>query len=169
MIARSATSSPGCSRPRVTSSIRPRTGSEALGRLDAGAYDIVLLDIGLPDISGLDVLAHARAAASPPIVIMMTADDTPETLLAAVREQAYRYIRKPFAPDTIVEVIDEAMARARRRRCRSKWCRRARNGSSWSSPCVLEMADRVQLFVMQLDTTICRSRCASRWRRRSAS
>jgi DNA-binding response OmpR family regulator len=35
-------------------------GREALRRLDGGAFDIVLLDIGLPDLSGFDVLTHAR-------------------------------------------------------------------------------------------------------------
>ena len=109
MIVRFATSSPSCSRRRATAVDQAADGDEALRRLDAGGYDIVLLDIGLPDVSGLDVLAHARAAASPPIVIMMTADDTPETLLVAVRRQAYRYLRKPFAPSAIVEVVEEAI------------------------------------------------------------
>ena len=85
-------------------------GPAALKRLDEGAFDVVLLDIGLPGMSGLDVLAYARAAAAPPVVIMMTSDDTPETLLSAVRRQAWRYLRKPFAPSAIVEVIDDAMA-----------------------------------------------------------
>ena len=129
-------------------------GPAALVQLDACAYDIALVDIGLPGVSGLEVLAHARARPSPPIVIMMTADDTPETLLAAVRRQAYRYLRKPFAPSAIVEVVEEAISRA--------------SSAAWSievvsarpewvelvAPCVLEMADRIQLFVMQLDTDL---------------
>lgn len=129
-------------------------GREALVRLDAGVYDIVLLDVGLPDISGLDVLAYARAAASPPIAIMMTADDTPETMVAAIREQAYRYILKPIVPDTIIEVIDDAIANRSSAvlpievvSARPEWVELV-------VPCVLEMADRIQLFVMQLDTTI---------------
>ncbi len=84
-------------------------GPEAVARLDQGGFDIALLDINLPSVSGLDILAHARRAEAPPIVIMMTADDTPATLLSAVRGQAYRYLRKPFAPVAIVEVIDEAL------------------------------------------------------------
>ena len=38
----------------------------------------------------------------------MTADDTPETVLESVRRQAFRYLRKPFPPNTIVEVVNEA-------------------------------------------------------------
>ena len=129
-------------------------GQEAMGRLDAGAYDIVLLDVGLPDISGLDVLAYARDAASPPIAIMMTADDTPETMLAAIREQAYRYILKPIMPDTIVEVIDPAIANRSSAALPIEVVSARPEWVELVVPCVLEMADRIQLFVMQLDTTI---------------
>ena len=129
-------------------------GREAMGRLDASVYDIVLLDVGLPDISGLDVLAYARAAASPPIAIMMTADDTPETMLAAIREQAYRYILKPVMPDTIVEVIDDAIDKRASAALPIEVVSARPEWVELVVPCVLEMADRIQLFVMQLDTTI---------------
>ena len=129
-------------------------GQEAMSRLDAGAYDIVLLDVGLPDISGLDVLAYARDAASPPIAIMMTADDTPETMLAAIREQAYRYILKPIMPDTIVAVIDDAIAKRSSAALPIEVVSARPEWVELVVPCVLEMADRIQLFVMQLDTTI---------------
>ena len=129
-------------------------GPEALGRLDGDAFDIVLLDIGLPGLSGLDVLAHARAAASPPIVVMMTADDTPETLLAAVRRQAYRYLRKPFAPSAIVEVIDDAIATAPSAAMSIEVVSARPEWVELVAPCVLEMRDRIQSFVMQLETNL---------------
>src|SRR5678815_322845 len=77
-------------------------GPDALALMRARAFDIVLLDIGLPTMSGLDVLAQAQVLAPPPLVIMMTADDTPETVLESVRRQAFRYLRKPFPPNAIV-------------------------------------------------------------------
>ena len=58
-------------------------GPEALRKLQAQHVDVMLLDIGLPGMSGLDVLAEARRVPTPPRVVMMTADDTPETLLQA--------------------------------------------------------------------------------------
>lgn len=129
-------------------------GPEALGRIDSGRFDIVLLDIGLPGMSGLDVLAHARAAASPPIVVMMTSDDTPETLLAAVRGQAYRYLRKPFAPSAIVEVIDDAIATAPAAAMSIEVVSARPEWVELVAPCVLEMRDRIQSFVMQLETDL---------------
>jgi CheY-like chemotaxis protein/anti-sigma regulatory factor (Ser/Thr protein kinase) len=126
-------------------------GPEALARLDEGGFDIVLLDINLPSASGLDILAHARRAAAPPIVIMMTADDTSTTLLSAVRGQAHRYLRKPFAPASIVEVIDEAAASAAMSieviSARPEWVELV-------APCTLAMVDRIQSFVLQLETNL---------------
>jgi CheY-like chemotaxis protein/anti-sigma regulatory factor (Ser/Thr protein kinase) len=129
-------------------------GREALRRLDAEPFDIVLLDIGLPDVSGLDVLAHARSVSSPPIVVMMTADDTPETLLAAVRQQAYRYLRKPFAPAVIVEVIEDAILSAPSAALSIEVVSARPEWVELVAPCVLEMADRIQSFVMQLETNL---------------
>ena len=129
-------------------------GREALNKVDADLYDIVLLDVGLPGVNGLDVLAHARAAASPPIVIVMTADDTPETLLGAVRRQAYRYLRKPFAPSAIVEVVDDAIAQESAASMTIEVVSARPEWVELVAPCVLEMADRIQLFVMQLDTDL---------------
>ena len=127
-------------------------GSEALARIDAGGLDVVLLDIGLPGVNGLDLLTHARAKPSPPVVIMMTSDDTPDSLLESVRRQAFRYLRKPFAPATIVEVIDEAMAATSAMSievlsARPEWVELV-------APCTLEMTDRIESFVMQLDTSL---------------
>ena len=124
-------------------------GPDALALLSDRTFDIVLLDIGLPTMSGLDVLAHARALATPPLVIMMTADDTPETVLESVRRQAFRYLRKPFPPATIVDVINEALVPAAALSfevvsAHPKWLELV-------APCTLEMADRIQSFVMHLD------------------
>jgi CheY-like chemotaxis protein/anti-sigma regulatory factor (Ser/Thr protein kinase) len=127
-------------------------GPEALAHLEAGGLDVVLLDIGLPGANGLDILTYARDRPSPPVVIMMTADDTPDSLLAAVRRQAFRYLRKPFAPAAIVEVIDEALAKTAAMlievvSARPEWVEIV-------APCTLDMTDRIQSFVMQLDTKL---------------
>src|SRR6476646_1134748 len=71
-------------------------GREALARLQSHKYDLVLLDLGLPGMNGLDLLAQLPTASPSPKVIVMTADDTPATLLHAVRNRAWDYIVKPF-------------------------------------------------------------------------
>ena len=127
-------------------------GPEALRLLHDRPFDIVLLDIGLPSMSGLDLLARARALATPPLVIMMTADDTPQSLVEAVKRQAYRYIRKPFPPNTIIEVVNEVVVEAASLSfevvsARPEWLELV-------APCTLEMAERIQSFVMHLEAKL---------------
>jgi len=128
-------------------------GPEALDTLGEGAdFDLVLLDIGLPSMNGLDVLARIRNLESPPLVIVMTADDTSATLLEAVRRQAYRYLRKPFPPSAIVDVVNEAGTPAAALSievvsAKPEWLELV-------APCTLEMADRLQSFVMHLEANL---------------
>ena len=129
-------------------------GPEAIALLGPGQFDILLVDIGLPSMSGLEVLARGRALASPPLGIVMTADDTPETLLAAVRRQAYRFVRKPFAPNTIVEIIDGAIASANAAALSIEVVSARPEWLEIIAPCSLEMAERLQSFVMQLEADL---------------
>jgi CheY-like chemotaxis protein len=128
-------------------------GPEALDILsDGSGFDLILLDIGLPSMSGLEVLARVRNLASPPLVIVMTADDTSGTLLEAVKRQAYRYLRKPFPPSTIVDVVNEAGTPAAALSievvsAKPEWLELV-------APCTLEMADRIQSFVMHLEANL---------------
>jgi DNA-binding response OmpR family regulator len=84
------------------------SGLEALEMLRVGGVDLVLLDIGLPDISGLDVLARLRAEGSTVPVIALTARDTARDLVAGLDGGADDYIPKPFT-------FDELLARIRAR------------------------------------------------------
>jgi CheY-like chemotaxis protein len=129
-------------------------GPEALEMLGEGSsFDLVLLDIGLPSMSGLDVLARVRGLSRPPLVIVMTADDTSATVLEAVRRQAYRYLRKPFPPSAIVDVVNEASTTPTAAlsieviSAKPEWLELV-------APCTLEMADRIQSFVMHLEANL---------------
>jgi len=129
-------------------------GPGALARLDGGGLDIVVLDIGLPGMSGLDVLARARARPDPPLAIVMTADDTPSTLLEAVRQQAFRYLRKPFPPSAIVEVVGDAIAAEGVAALPIEVVSARPEWLELVAPCALEMTDRIQSFVMHLEADL---------------
>ncbi len=128
-------------------------GHEALAKAAAEPFDLVLLDIGLPGLSGLEVLAHLNGDGGGRRVVMMTADDTPETLLRAIRDQAYDYIVKPFPPSAILGVVGKALAAPddaltiQVLSARPEWV-------ELLVPCSLDVADRLQNFVMRLDTKL---------------
>ena len=129
-------------------------GPEALRKLQTQQVDVMLLDIGLPGMSGLDVLAEARRAPTPPRVVMMTADDTPEALLQSIRGQAHLFVRKPFAPKRIVDMVNDVLSSSPAAAlpitvvsARPEWVELV-------APCSLEVAERVQDFVMQLDARL---------------
>jgi CheY-like chemotaxis protein/anti-sigma regulatory factor (Ser/Thr protein kinase) len=85
------------------------TGEEALTRLQAGAYDLVLSDVMMPGIDGLELLRriHDQCPSTP--VVVMTARNTSETLIRSLREKAYAYLSKPFTAESVVEVVTHAL------------------------------------------------------------
>jgi DNA-binding NtrC family response regulator len=83
---------------------------EALEKLKASRYPIVVTDIYLDERTGLDVLEAARAGNPDCAVILMTARGSMETVMAATRGGAFDYIAKPFELDRILETIKRAEA-----------------------------------------------------------
>jgi CheY-like chemotaxis protein/anti-sigma regulatory factor (Ser/Thr protein kinase) len=85
-------------------------GEAALAALRGEEFDLMLLDIWMPKTSGLEVLAAMRAENLGTKAIVMTSDGTPETVLRAVREQAYHYVNKPVKPQKLLELVRDALA-----------------------------------------------------------
>lgn len=73
-----------------------RTGNEADQALMSGDYDLVLLDVGLPQINGFEVLRRLRARRSTVPVLMLTVNDTPDDLVTGLDLGADDYLTKPF-------------------------------------------------------------------------
>jgi CheY-like chemotaxis protein len=86
-------------------------GAQALTRLKAGAFDLMLLDVWMPRMDGLQVLAKLKGKKRTPRVIVMTSDDTPETLLGAIRQHAFEYVRKPVDPQALRTLVRDVLAR----------------------------------------------------------
>ena len=84
------------------------SGEEALDALAKSDFDVVLLDIRMPGLSGLDALREIRKLEDPPEVIMLTADTSLGTGLEAMRLGAYDYLTKPATLDEIEAVVRKA-------------------------------------------------------------
>jgi DNA-binding NtrC family response regulator len=83
---------------------------EALARLHADAYPIVISDIYLDERTGLDVLQTARQRNPNCAVILMTGRGSMETVMAATRGGAFDYIAKPFELDRMLDTVKRAEA-----------------------------------------------------------
>ncbi len=85
-----------------------RKADEALHRLKGQSYDIVLIDQGMPQIHGLDILAEVRQRSPSTIAIMMTGHATTEASIRALQAGAWEYLPKPFTATQLLVVIGRA-------------------------------------------------------------
>jgi two-component system response regulator AtoC len=92
------------------------TGEEALERVESFGPDVVLTDVRMPKMSGLDLLAALKAKASSAVVIVMSAYGSIDLALEAMKAGAYDYVQKPFKPDEILLVLRKAEERETLRR-----------------------------------------------------
>ena len=89
------------------------TGEEGLAMAKTQPYDVILLDLRMPGMSGMEVLQKLLALDSKTPVIMMTAFGTTDTAIQAMKHGAFDFVLKPFDIDEIQRVVQHA-ADARR-------------------------------------------------------
>jgi len=83
-------------------------GRTALEKIKTGGYNLLLIDIRLPDISGLDLLEQVKTLNKDMCCVMITAYPDLETATRALRHGAFEYIQKPLKLDEIKYTIDRA-------------------------------------------------------------
>jgi len=127
--------------------ITVQRGRAGLDLLPEGAFDIVLTDIGLPDMTGHDVVKEARTMfhdGAAPEIIVMTGNPTLDNAVESLREGAFQFVTKPLSMPFLEVVVDRALQhRLLRRR-------------------IEEMADEQETLVLRSLADICllyTSRC----------
>lgn len=90
-----------------------RTGLAGLEQILRDRPDVVLLDLGLPDIDGLTLLSMVRTATDVPIIVITAQDDDP-TMIRALDSGADDYIVKPFGTDQVAARIRAVLRRGRK-------------------------------------------------------
>jgi DNA-binding NtrC family response regulator len=89
------------------------TGEEGLTRIGQNTYDLVLLDLALPDRDGMDLLAYLRTHDSQFSVIMITAYGTVENAVKAMQAGAANFVQKPWDNEKLLADVRAAVARHR--------------------------------------------------------
>jgi DNA-binding NtrC family response regulator len=87
-------------------------GRQALQAAGADTFDVVLTDLKMPDMNGLEVLSELLALQPAPLVILMTAHGTIDSAVEAMRRGAFDYLTKPLEKDELLLVVRRAMERA---------------------------------------------------------
>ena len=85
------------------------SGQEAIELLNNNVFDIVLLDIVMPEIDGYQVLDHIGSRTPDTLVIVITGFASIESSVEALRRGAYDYIRKPFEPEELLKRVQNAL------------------------------------------------------------
>ena len=86
-------------------------GAQAVVHLREHNYDLVISDIKMPRMSGLELLAHIKERTPETVVLMVTAFSTTDEAVEAMKQGAYDYITKPFRNEEIRLVITNALER----------------------------------------------------------
>ena len=124
-------------------------GAIALKKLKQSKFDLALLDVWMPKKNGIEVLSALRKSSNRPKAIVMTSDDTPQTLLGAIREQAYQYISKPIDPSALVALVKQSLEEKSEAlpievvSARPEWVELV-------VPCSLDTAERIESFMARL-------------------
>jgi DNA-binding NtrC family response regulator len=107
-------------------------GKAGLEALKGSAPDIVLTDVRMPQVSGIDILSAVRQQDPETPVILMTAQASLQTAIQAVNEGAFYYIQKPFSNDDMVAICrraaDYRLLRAENKHLKQEIRRRERSG-----------------------------------------
>lgn len=83
-------------------------GTKAIQQLKDTTFDLVITDMKMPDLTGIDVLKKAKELSPSTVVVIITAFGSIENAVEAMRLGAFNYLIKPFSPDSIEAVIEKA-------------------------------------------------------------
>ncbi len=90
-------------------------GQEALGELSRARFDLVLSDLKMPNLGGIELLAAIQKHSPQVVTIIMTGFGTVETAIDAMKKGAYDYILKPFKVEEVIHTIRRGLERGRLR------------------------------------------------------
>lgn len=89
------------------------SGAQAIQHLGQQPFDLVILDLRLPDISGHDIMDFMNSQQADANVIVTSGDRGIEAAIGALKRGAYDYLRKPYSPEELLKTVDNALKQRR--------------------------------------------------------
>lgn len=123
--------------------------AEALEMAGKTHYDLMVTDVRMPGGDGLDLLERVRTIKPDLKVIVMTGETTPEDIIRSIRQKAYSFVSKPFAPGSLADLIAQALNAPNWERDIAVVSARP-NWITLRVRCKLETADRLVQFMREM-------------------
>ena len=98
-----------------------QTGSEAIAFTAKGVYDLILLDLGLPDVDGVEVCRRVRVSQATSVIVMLTARDEEIDVVVGLEAGADDYLTKPFRLTELLARVRAHLRRATAAPTAPKW------------------------------------------------
>jgi CheY-like chemotaxis protein len=127
-------------------------GVEALQKVDDGPFDLLLVDIWMPRMNGIELLALLPDDPRPRALVI-TGDESPEVLLQSLREKAYRFVSKPINPEDFLGIVRRTLESP----CDCDPIEVLSADPNWVElrfPCAMESKDRIESVVEQLNLSL---------------
>jgi DNA-binding NtrC family response regulator len=118
---------------------------EALKRLDRETYDVIVTDLKMPGVTGLEFIAELKRRRSTAAVIMVTAYATVATAVEAMRHGAFDFLEKPFGAEELEELVGAAC-----RRSQTGGCSPAAEGGGESSAAMIGSSPQMQALRLRI-------------------
>lgn len=96
-------------------------GQEALDKIATTEFDLIVLDIKMPGVNGLQVLEFVQKTWPSTIVILLTAHATVDSAIHALRQGAFDYVLKPAQPRMVIEVVERGLAKRQEHLRQQNW------------------------------------------------
>jgi CheY-like chemotaxis protein/anti-sigma regulatory factor (Ser/Thr protein kinase) len=128
-------------------------GMAALRAVQKKKFDLVFLDIWMPKMTGLGLLGRLHGEKHIPKIVVMTSDQTSDTLLDALRGRVYQYLKKPLDAATLLATVEGALSTSPQ----APAIEVTSANSQWVElmvPCERSVVGRVQSFLMHLDVNL---------------
>ena len=128
-------------------------GLQGLQALEAKPFELVITDIRMPQLDGLELLKKIHQARPGTKVLVMTAESTPAKIISSLRDHAYAFFPKPFSLNAVSELVDRALSSSISERdievlsAIPRWI-------ALNLRCKLEIADQIIPFLQQLETDL---------------
>jgi signal transduction histidine kinase len=129
-----------------------RSGEDALRRLGELQPDVVITDINLPGISGLDVMREAKQRDGEVAVIVLTGHVSAASAIDALRQGAYDYVTKPFDLEEVQKIVERAIANRRLRAINRQLVEELRQKNDILQHHETELREKVRLATWQMTT-----------------